>query len=76
MAQICVDRNYSGKGLVNMLYQKHKEVYSFHYDFILTEISTSNYRSIKAHEKIGFQSITLIVMKWMNGMLWYGTGIS
>jgi len=42
---------------VNMLYQKHREVYSNQYDFILTEISTSNLRSLKAHEKMGFETI-------------------
>lgn len=57
MGQICIAEEYRGKGLVNLLYQKHREVYSSQYDFILTEISTSNLRSLKAHEKIGFQSI-------------------
>ena len=57
MGQICVDKEYRGKGLVHMLYQKHKEVYSPLYHFILTEISKNNYRSVKAHEKMGFQSI-------------------
>jgi ribosomal protein S18 acetylase RimI-like enzyme len=57
MGQICIAKEYRGKGIVNMLYQKHKEMYSAQHDFILTEISTSNRRSIKAHEKIGFTSI-------------------
>jgi ribosomal protein S18 acetylase RimI-like enzyme len=57
MGQICVDHEYRSMGLVHMLYQKHKEVYSSQYDFILTEISADNIRSLKAHEKIGFQKI-------------------
>jgi GNAT superfamily N-acetyltransferase len=57
MGQICVAKGYRGKGIVAMLYQKHKEVYGRQYDFLLTEISTSNLRSLKAHEKIGFQTI-------------------
>src|SRR5215211_3461547 len=57
MGQICIDKQYRSMGIVNMLYQKHKQVYSHLYDFILTEISTSNYRSLKAHQKIGFQTI-------------------
>jgi len=57
MGQICVDEKFRGLGLVLMLYVKHKEVYSNQYDFILTEISTSNTRSLKAHEKIGFKTI-------------------
>ncbi|HYH15688.1 MAG TPA: GNAT family N-acetyltransferase [Flavisolibacter sp.] len=57
MGQICVAKEYRGLGLVNSLYQKHKEVYSTAYDFLLTEISTRNPRSQKAHEKVGFQTI-------------------
>jgi ribosomal protein S18 acetylase RimI-like enzyme len=57
MGQICVERNYRGKGVVNMLYAKHREVYGDQYEFILTEISTSNSRSLKAHKKIGFEKI-------------------
>lgn len=57
MGQICVDEEYRGMGLVNMLYLKHREVYSTQYDFILTEISTSNSRSLRAHEKMGFETI-------------------
>ena len=57
MGQVCIDKRYRGRSLVNLLYQKHKAVYGDAYDFILTEISTSNYRSLKAHEKIGFETI-------------------
>lgn len=57
MGQICVAKEYRGNGIVNMLYQKHKEIYSLQYEFLLTEISTRNIRSLKAHKKIGFQTI-------------------
>lgn len=57
MGQICVSEKHRGQGVVSMLYNKHKEVYASHFDFILTEISTSNERSIRAHEKIGFKTI-------------------
>ena len=57
MGQICVAKDYRGRGVANMLYQKHKELYSKTFDFILTEIATGNLRSIKAHEKVGFISI-------------------
>jgi ribosomal protein S18 acetylase RimI-like enzyme len=57
MGQICVAKEYRGQGLVNSLYQKHKELYRTQYDFLLTEISTRNPRSQKAHEKVGFRTI-------------------
>ncbi len=57
MGQICIDKNYRGKGVFEMLYQKHKEIYQPVFDFVVTEISTTNYRSIRAHERVGFQTI-------------------
>ena len=57
MGQICVEKQHRGRGLVNLLYQKHKEVYGSRFDFILTEISPANPRSMKAHENIGFKTI-------------------
>jgi hypothetical protein len=57
MGQICVAKAYRGKGMVDSLYQKHKEIYSGQFDFILTEISIRNPRSMRAHQKIGFQTI-------------------
>jgi ribosomal protein S18 acetylase RimI-like enzyme len=77
MGQICVAKEYRGKNIVNMLYQKHKEMFSKDYDFILTEISTANIRSIKAHEKVGFKTIhtytdtmdewNVVVWPWNHG---------
>jgi GNAT superfamily N-acetyltransferase len=58
MGQICIDKDYRGKGLFDMLYQKHKEIYKDQFDFIITEISTSNYRSLNAHKRAGFETIT------------------
>ncbi|PWT72488.1 MAG: GNAT family N-acetyltransferase [Bacteroidetes bacterium] len=57
MGQICVDKDYRGLGLVNKLYQKHYQQYCPQYDLLVTEISSSNIRSQKAHEKVGFKTI-------------------
>lgn len=57
MGQVCIDKEYRGKGIFNMLFQKHKELYSNKYELLVTEISTANYRSQKAHEKTGFTTI-------------------
>ncbi len=57
MGQICVAEAYRGQGLVEALYVKHKELYSNTFDICLTEVSVNNRRSMKAHEKIGFQTI-------------------
>jgi GNAT superfamily N-acetyltransferase len=57
MGQVCIDKGHRGKGLFTMLYQKHKELFQNEYDFVITEISAQNRRSLRAHEKIGFETI-------------------
>lgn len=57
MGQICIAKEHRGKGLFDKLYQYHKEIYSSKYEMLLTEISTSNHRSLRAHEKVGFKTI-------------------
>jgi ribosomal protein S18 acetylase RimI-like enzyme len=57
MGQICVAKAYRGRGLVQMLYQHHKKIFQSKFDLFVTEISTRNLRSLRAHEKIGFKTI-------------------
>jgi hypothetical protein len=57
MGQICVAEPWRGKGVVDLLYQGHRRFYSHSYDLLLTEISTANPRSLKAHQKVGFEII-------------------
>lgn len=57
MGQVCIDKDYRSKGIFNMLFQKHKELYKEVYELLITEISTKNFRSQKAHEKVGFKTI-------------------
>src|SRR2546421_5632925 len=48
MGQICIDKQYRGIGLFDLLYQKHKETYQSQFDFIVTEVSIRNHRSLRA----------------------------
>lgn len=57
MGQVCIDKEYRGKGIFNTLFKKHKELYKDVYELLITEISTRNFRSQKAHEKVGFKTI-------------------
>ena len=59
MGQVCVAKEYRGKGVFEMLYQEHKKSYSNKYDLLVTMISTMNHRSLKAHEKVGFQTVLI-----------------
>jgi RimJ/RimL family protein N-acetyltransferase len=57
MGQICIDKNYRGKGVFKSLYQHHKKIYQTQFDLLITEISIDNPRSQKAHEKVGFKTV-------------------
>jgi GNAT superfamily N-acetyltransferase len=57
MGQICIAKEYRGRGVFGMLYEEHRRVYGAVFDLFLTEISTSNLRSLRAHEKVGFRIV-------------------
>ena len=59
MGQVCVAKEYRGKDVFEMLYQEHKKSYSNKYDLLVTMISTMNHRSLKAHEKVGFETVLI-----------------
>jgi L-amino acid N-acyltransferase YncA len=72
MGQVCIDKNYRGKGVFNSLYQHHKKIYQKQFNLLVTEISTNNSRSQKAHEKVGFKTIHTYrdVMDSWNVVVW------
>ncbi len=57
MGQICIAEDYRGQGIFQGLYEKHKELYSSQFDLCITEVATRNPRSIRAHQKVGFEII-------------------
>lgn len=57
MGQICVHSDYRGRGVVDLLYAFHRKQFSPLYDIFFTEVSPSNPRSLKAHQKVGFRVI-------------------
>ena len=66
MGQICIHKDYRGKGIFRGLYQTMKQNCS-KYDWIITEVDTSNIRSINAHKAIGFQELFSYES---NGQIW------
>ncbi len=57
MGQICVDKAVRGMGVFQQLYAAHAKEFSDKFDFIVTEVSLNNKRSMRAHEKVGFKTI-------------------
>ena len=55
MGQVCVDKGFRGKGVFGGLYQALRQQYSNDYAMTITEIARRNGRSIRAHEKVGFE---------------------
>lgn len=59
MGQVCIAKDYRSKGIFEMLYQQHKKSYSEKYDLLVTKVSTKNHRSLKAHQKVGFETVII-----------------
>jgi len=57
VGQVCVAKDYRGKGVLDEAYHEYKVQFGRKYDFAITEIAANNPRSIKAHKRIGFREI-------------------
>lgn len=55
--QVCTHKEYRGQGIVDNCYGTYKNFYSEKYDFVITEIATTNLRSLHVHKRIGFTEI-------------------
>jgi len=75
VGQVCVDKNYRGQGVLDKCYALYIERFKDKYDFAVTEIASSNLRSINAHKRIGFKVIheyiapnneewSIVVLNW------------
>jgi len=57
IGQVCVHKNYRGQGIFYNCYSAYKDHYSDKYDFAITEIASTNLRSLNAHKSIGFEEV-------------------
>ena len=57
MGQICVKKDYRGKGIFQGLYQLYFERYKGLFPYIITEVAIRNTKSLFAHQKVGFRII-------------------
>jgi len=74
MGQICVAKPYRGRGVVDLLYHAHRERLRGIFDCVVTEVSVRNGRSLRAHQRIGFEELeryrdatdewVLLIWKW------------
>lgn len=57
MGQVCVAKSHRGQGVFAGLYDEMKRRMSPDFEYIITEIASRNHRSLRAHEKVGFEVI-------------------
>ncbi len=76
IGQICVSKDYRGQGIFDRMYEAYADFFSTCFDFAITEIADSNIRSIKAHQRVGFEVIhnfsdstedwSIVALNWKN----------
>lgn len=57
MGQVCIGKENRGKGIFDGLYANMKSAMKADFDFIITEVSKRNPRSLKAHYRAGFENV-------------------
>lgn len=57
MGQVCVARAFRGQGVFDGLYRQLRDAYAAQFDFVVTEISQRNVRSMRAHRRVGFETL-------------------
>ncbi len=57
VGQLCVAKGYRGQGLVQQMYEHFRHCYAEQFEYLVTDVAQANVRSLKAHQKAGFQVI-------------------
>ena len=57
MGQVCIAEGYRGRGLLDGLYRAMADAYRDRYDFTVTEVAARNTRSLRAHARVGFETL-------------------
>lgn len=67
MGQVLVAPAYRGTGVFDAMYRALRERYMHEYDFVLTEVSSKNPRSLRAHLRVGFTELSRHATQDANG---------
>lgn len=57
VGQACVDKAYRGQAVLDRCYAAYREAYQGKYHMTVTDIVSTNLRSRKAHQRIGFKEV-------------------
>ena len=66
--QVCVAKSQRGTGVFAGMYAYYHDTYAADFDIIITEIASSNLRSLRAHDKVGFRTVHTYTAP--DGLLW------
>lgn len=55
MGQICVAQEARGQRVADRMYKYMRSCYSLHFPYLITAIDARNTRSVRVHERIGFE---------------------
>lgn len=69
VGQACVDKLYRGMGVFDAIYNHYAQYFKSRYDYIITEIDAKNTRSLKAHGRVGFETVREYVAP--DGVTWH-----
>ena len=69
VGQACVDKSYRGQGVFDEIYRFYRECFRARYPYVITEIDEANTRSLRAHQRVGFETIKEYTAP--NGILWH-----
>ena len=57
MGQVCVAESHRGRGVFDGLYRTMAATYADRFDFTVTEVAARNTRSLRAHARVGFETL-------------------
>lgn len=57
VGQVCVDKAYRGQAVLDRCYAQYRQEYAGRYALAITDIASTNHRSLRVHERVGFQEI-------------------
>jgi hypothetical protein len=57
MGQICVAESHRSMGVFDGLYEAHRRFLGTKFELCVTEVAVRNTRSMRAHERVGFETI-------------------
>jgi GNAT superfamily N-acetyltransferase len=70
MGQVCVAYDFRGQGVFDAMYHHLREVYSDRFDMVITEVAARNTRSLRAHQRVGFEDL-LVYTDPNTGEVWH-----